>query len=277
MNKKCNPGQTINPKTELHPITSKYDILKTLGQGSFGKVVKAKNKHTKEIVAIKIQQNPCNYQEFLNEILILKKISEICKNLVCIKDYGKLTNSDKCDKTDIHAQYYIVMDFIKGITLTEFINDKKITPSIFVEITIQMHTGLKLLHQYNMAHMDLKPDNIMIDPETLKVTIVDLGLACISPQCNSSGTPLYMPQEFSIDLEGRQSTDIWAFGMILLQMIIGYNNIFKYENLHNPHNIMKIFDKYKVKNKQLTDIPKIVDFIKGLLSQNRVKFFQRFK
>jgi hypothetical protein len=99
---------------------------------------------------------------------------------------------------------------------------------------------LTTLHSHGIFHRDLKPDNIVIHPTTLRPKILDFGLTCVFPQCRQSivGYPVYMHpellQRFSLDREGRwmvnitgltpemsHTHDMWSLGMTLVALLHG--------------------------------------------------------
>ena len=194
----------------------KYNIIKELGRGAFGKVVSATNKKTGEKVAIKIQLNDGNEDLFNKEIKMLKKVSKYCKNLVCIKDSGKIENN----------MHYIVMDFASGVNLADYASTYKLNPDVVLVIINQLIEAVLMLHNNGIAHSDFKPENIQIDPLTMKLQLLDLGLACdnIIKNCNGSGTPVFMPRTFSKTLSGRKSSDVWSIAATLAFMCIDFSN-----------------------------------------------------
>lgn len=104
---------SVSSKESTEPITptskprlpNRYDFVQVLCQGAFGQVVKAIDKKTNQIVAIKLQRFKNGTSMFEKEIENLKKISNECDNLVCIIDSGLF-----------YKKYYIVMEFISGNT-----------------------------------------------------------------------------------------------------------------------------------------------------------------
>ena len=234
ISKKCPEGKIINPKTGRcinppktpKPKTPKpqnpgqsnltdYTLGKVLGQGAFGKVVKATHKQTGQQVAIKFQTSMHTSRMFLDEIKVLQKLSGTCKPLVCILGYGHQ-----------NGKYFIIMEFIDGMELEKFIDTVSYDDQAIIKIITQLVFGLQALHKSGFAHLDIKPANIMINPVTLEVKIVDLGLACDTNQCGKAGTPIFMEPGIRGSLKSRQSGDIWALGIVLLMMIIGIDKTY---------------------------------------------------
>ncbi|CAK0773799.1 hypothetical protein CCP3SC1AL1_690007 [Gammaproteobacteria bacterium] len=175
------------------------ECVKQLGQGSYGIVMLYKNTITKKQFAVKflgIKKSITNknLKNIQHEIYVLNKMKisdkECHPNLLCIDSYGRIDN-----------YIYIISEYIDGITLTDYIeylkNKKKLLHiDKFLYITEQLFNGLKFLHSKQIGHSDIKPDNIMINPKTLQVKIIDPGLACskLLP-CGASGSPMYMAPE----------------------------------------------------------------------------------
>lgn len=166
-----------NNYTMFHDIYTISDNI--LGQGSFGKVIQGYNKNSKKKVAIKFQINKDHDHLFEEEIDTLNRISKICKNYICIDGWGKQ-----------EGYYFIAMDLIEGIALKNF--HGALSEAKFLKIGRQLSHALDMLHKAGIAHMDLKPDNIMIDVN-LNVKLIDLGLSCHVPLCGNGGSPYYMP------------------------------------------------------------------------------------
>ena len=91
-------------------------------------------------------------------------------------------------------------------------------------ILTQVFAGLAFAHSKNICHRDMKPENIMFDPQSGAVKIIDFGFACISKDklrvfC---GTPSYMSPEIVSKKEyWGPAADIWACGVILFVMLTG--------------------------------------------------------
>lgn len=155
---KENATQAINiihKNLNYKKISDIYEIKSTLGEGSFGTVYKAKNKKTGEIVAIKsIQKSKMKYNHnnlLQNEIDIMK--------LICHSQVVNFKESFE-DETNVN----IVMDFIPGMDLFAFLDQKITFSEKFVKFVVQnLVEILSYLHSYGIIHRDFKLDNIMIN------------------------------------------------------------------------------------------------------------------
>ena len=212
-------------------ILKKYDIIERLGQGSFGSVSKIKNKVTNKIYALKqIPLNGVNNEKLAsieNEANILSKLSH--KNI--INYYG----SYKDEKF-----FNIFMEYCEGSDLRKLINDfrshnhpipKYIVNYIIKEIT----NGIKEIHDKNLIHRDLKPDNILITND-FQIKIADFGiskqLTSVSQYAKTeTGTLIYMAPEIISNDHYNNKVDLWALGCILYELctltICFYDNALK--------------------------------------------------
>jgi len=260
-----------------------YTIVKLLGVGSYGKVSLATTE-TNELVAIKnlniakTSFNSFKLQNILDEIEALKYLSK------------------RCDSIPRYIEYYynergreinIVTEYIEGVTLDTYIlnknhilqRDGKLLWSIIYGIV----NGLMCIHSNGFAHRDIKLQNLMITPDG-NVKYVDLGLACVD-KCKWSdcknvctgkvGTPLYRsPESYLSDynittLEQSKAQDIWALGIVLYQLVNGYENYpfdlppgtniyqlrniivngsLKRSNYRNDDNVNKLLDNILIKD-----------------------------
>jgi dual-specificity kinase len=250
--RKRNPSKLITHyETDLN---SRYKTLSILGEGTFGKVIKAKDLKTNDIVAIKLQKK--RFASFKDEIRIMKKIAKNCKNLVCIRDYGE--TSDK--------KMYIVMDYIKGVELDQFYKSRR-TLSLKTDL-LKKHfktlvTTVKFLHDSGLSHSDIKPNNILID-ENNKLHLVDLGGSCDQYPCSSVYTEGFIPLDVQMNirlLNYRQSGDKFAIGMTLLYILDSH----AFEDFENSFfEDISIIEKVKskLKSRYLKQILDLLDLFK---------------
>ncbi len=199
----------------------RYQVVEFLGRGGFGVVYRAMDPRLKREVAIKIPRpregvEPGSWDDLINEARAVAGLSH--ESLIQVYDVGTLDD----------GLPYIVMEYVHGRTLREFLRQTGISPRDAVKIVLAIAHGLRFAHRNSIVHRDLKPSNIMIDRDG-RVRIADFGLAVdlTDPMRSSSrklaGTLAYMaPEQIRGEnhrLDGR--TDVWAVGVILYGMLTG--------------------------------------------------------
>ena len=212
------------PKTTINF----YKIGRCIGHGAFGKVNIALHVLSGHIVAIK-SFNKKNYfynknQNLLkNEIKIMKKIREI-KNIVTLYE-----------TIDSKKYFFIVMENVVGVNLLTLINKMTvINENTCKYIFKQLILILLELKKNNIAHRDIKPDNILIDLQG-RVKLCDFGISKIfkinhnnNKICNDIvGTPAFIAPEILNCIENENiyydpfQTEIWSSGVVLYSMLTG--------------------------------------------------------
>lgn len=193
-------------KNKKYKYDDVYTIGRQLGVGTFGKVMEGVNAISGGRVAIKFQNKASDDEAFQKEIEILIKISDQCRRYVCLDGYGVKA-----------GKYFFAMELIDGIELGKL--RQAITTDQFLYIGEQLIAALEGLHKKGLAHMDLKPANIMID-QKFNVKLVDLGLACNEKVCGGSGTPYYMPKDRDSEysLSDRKNMDYYSLAMTMQEL-----------------------------------------------------------
>ncbi|KAF0978839.1 hypothetical protein FDP41_001909 [Naegleria fowleri] len=214
-----------------------YYIIKILGRGSEGQVLLAEHKKTHEEVAIKRMEwasfDDANLH--LNEAQKLKDLNHpnIMKYLkVFLHKYS----------TETHF-VCLCIEYCPGGDLQKLITsvikrDKKMKEEDIITYAEQIAEGLKYLHEHNIIHRDLKPQNILIASDgTLKIG--DFGISreigthsLAHTQC---GTIQYMSYEMLNKEPYDQATDMYSYGVILLQMMTGKQMMISMELRKNPN------------------------------------------
>lgn len=125
---------------------------------------------------------------------------------------------------------YIAMEFIQGISLRQFIQQKSLSQKRALEIILQVAYALCHLHTHGVIHRDLKPENILIT-ETGEIKVIDFGIAQLQEDINKEritqtkrmmGTPIYMsPEQKENPLQVTFSSDIYSLGIIAYELILG--------------------------------------------------------
>ena len=208
-----------------------YEILQTLGKGSYGYVSKVKSKLNQKIYAMKMVDFSLIKDEQEKELS--RSEMDIIKTLDSphiIKFYGNFNDGDR---------YYIIMEFINNGDIKGYIaayqNMKKQIPEEELwELFFQCISGLTYIHNNNIIHRDIKPANLfMTDNKTIKIG--DFGVSAIRKirQINYQnidntqnltketlmiGTPLYMSPEIYNHQEYGSKVDVYAMGCTFYEM-----------------------------------------------------------
>jgi len=158
---------------------------------------------------------------------------------------------------------YVAMNLIKGSTLRDYINrTPKISEIRIAEIMTQIFKALHILHSHQIIHKDIKPDNIMYNPTTHKITFIDFGMSCIPLKypCGIGGTKVYMSPPYihnrnyhiSPSFEVFKENDLWGAAIIFGELILGKHPI-KYAANKNKYKNREYYNVLKnvMKNKQI--------------------------
>jgi eukaryotic-like serine/threonine-protein kinase len=211
------PGQEI----------SHYRIESKIGEGGMGSVYKAIDLHLGRPVALKVISGAFISQDdkrrFAREAKAASALTH--PNIVTIHEYDSASQID-----------FIVMEYVEGKSLHQIIRDGATAIPAMLDYARQVASALVKAHAAGIVHRDLKPANIMVTPEGV-AKILDFGLAKHShlgegPEAETAtmsitraglvtGTPAYMSPEQALGEPADQATDIFAFGVILYEMLSG--------------------------------------------------------
>ena len=213
----------------------KYELLERLGKGGMGEVWKARDTGLQRYVAVKLLN--ADYQDkadfvahFMHEAQLVASLHH--PNIVQIHDFQLI------DEPDSQAKAYMVMDYIEGGTLADYIRNttrKSLFPPAADIVYLFTTIGLALdyAHQRGMIHRDIKPENILLDksmPATRspgEPILSDFGIARVQGTSGSTvtkawiGTPHYMSPEQADNrpLDGR--SDLYSLGIVLYEILTG--------------------------------------------------------
>ena len=214
-------GQTI----------SHYRIVERLGEGGMGIVYVAEDTVLGRRVAIKTLTAARNSNDnhfrgrFLREARSISKLSH--PHIATIYDYGETGD----------GQPYIVMELIKGETLSHLMEREALTIPRVIEIVEQVAEALAEAHRHGIIHRDIKPSNIAIN-ERGDVKVLDFGLAkevglddadsvargLMNTQTREGvivGTPMYLSPEQAMGVEVDERSDLFSLGSVLYECITG--------------------------------------------------------
>jgi serine/threonine protein kinase/Tol biopolymer transport system component len=209
-----------------------YEISAEIGRGGMGEVYQAKDTKLGRDVAIKVlpeefARDTDRVARFQREAKLLASLNH--PNIAAI--YG-LEESE--------GTHFLVMELIEGDTLRDRIKSGPIPVEEALNLALQMAEALEAAHENGVIHRDLKPANIKVTPDG-KVKILDFGLAKAyagdqenvdpmdSPTISAAatqqgvilGTAAYMSPEQAKGKSVDKRADIWAFGVVLFEMLTG--------------------------------------------------------
>lgn len=227
-------------------VAPKYVYKESIGSGAFGKTYIGKDAEGNKVAIKVIPKNKTTPEAYNNELKILRKFSKPCQDqVVCFEDYGE----------DEKNYYFATEYFPDSTTLSQYIYG---TPSLDyhlerkdeaaamkqllkkVEIICNLLNGIRTIHLLDIIHFDIKPDNIIVNPETAAIKYIDFGLSCIKPNCDrfySHGTPIYMAPEiqnpistYVYDFTANRATDLYSLGATIFELLTSRTYYHVYES-----------------------------------------------
>jgi serine/threonine protein kinase len=242
-----------------------YIIKETIGNGTFSIVKLGINKYTNEKVAIKLLEK--------KKITEKKDLERIFREMSIVKNLNHPNIIKTYEIFDNEKYYYMIMDYCKGGELFDYIVKKRrLNEEETSFFFYQIINGLEYLHSKNIVHRDLKPENLLLT-EKNKLKIIDFGLSnyfnlnkdnkknLLKTPC---GSPCYAaPEMVSGNKYNGFKTDIWAIGIVLYAMIVGY---LPFEDSDNDILFQKILDCNIEFPEFLSELS--IDIIKKILNVN---------
>jgi eukaryotic-like serine/threonine-protein kinase len=214
----------------------KYELQKRLAHGGMGEVWKTHDTQLNRYVAIKllrtdVQDNPEFATRFEQEARFIAALRH--PNIVQIHDFS----ISEPPESEIPTAY-IVMDFVEGQTLADYIRStsKKgnFPPtSDLIYIFTAISSALDYAHREGKIHRDIKPANILLDQRLPSARsmgepiLIDFGIARLQGVATGTavgsllGTPLYISPEQAQGLHGDHRSDLYSLGIILYEMMTG--------------------------------------------------------
>jgi len=216
------PG-ALAPGTQFQDA---YEILEELGSGGFGRVYKARQLSTGQLVAIKVLRfwESDSAADVANQVERFRRETRLCAelshpNIVCLIDSGETG----------HGQLYAIFEYVPGSTLKDVLaREGGLGWTETVYLMTQVLDALACAHARGVVHRDLKPENIMVSADG-RVKLVDFGIALDTTLrkmtwaglSQTVGTPDYMAPEQVKGKRGDARSDLYALGVILYEMLTG--------------------------------------------------------
>ena len=211
---------TTPPNVPGERYIGKYRVKGELGRGGMGAVFLAEQPGLGREVAIKelIQSaDPVSLRRFLQEAQVMARTSH--PNLVQVHDMELQGNVN-----------YLVMEFIRGRSLRDWMNGTQIPPPQVFAVMHGVLQALDYAHRHSIVHRDMKPENVLISDEGM-VKVADFGIARLTDDTGiggtatktgtTVGTPQYMSPEqvASSKVDGR--SDLYSAGIMFYELVVG--------------------------------------------------------
>jgi serine/threonine protein kinase len=218
----------------------KYELQERLGRGGMAEVWKALDTQLHRYVAIKLlqanlQADPNFVNRFTHEAQTIAALRH--PNIVQIYDFYT-AEGHKEDGSEAEAIAYMVMEYIQGSTLADYVNDtsrKGQIPPVadIIRLFTPISLAIDYAHQQGMIHRDIKPANILLDKRNTarnpmgEPILSDFGLAKVLNVASQTmtgavmGTPLYISPEQVQNRPVSPQTDLYALGVVLYEIFTG--------------------------------------------------------
>ncbi len=203
--------------TKGNYIADRYEILDKIGTGGMSDVYKAKDHILGREVAVKVLK-----QEFAEDVTFVTKFRSEAQSAAGL-EHANIVNI--YDVGSENGMYYIVMEYVEGITLKTYIEKKgQLNFKEAISIAIQVGRGIEAAHNKGIIHRDIKPQNIIISTEG-KVKVTDFGIARATTSntihADVMGSVHYASPEQARNGYVDGKSDIYSLGIVMYEMVTG--------------------------------------------------------
>jgi len=221
------------PAKEDRPLSSdrvgNYRLLQKVGEGGMGEVWEAEQERpVRRRVAVKLIKWGMDTRE-----VVARFESE--RQALALMNHPNIAKAFEAGSTE-EGRPYFVMEFVKGVPLTEYCDAHRLSTRERLEVFVQVCSGVQHAHQKGVIHRDVKPSNILVAVEDRRPVpkIIDFGVAKATSQRLTErtlftelgqwiGTPEYMSPEQAqltgLDVDTR--TDVYSLGVVLYEVLAG--------------------------------------------------------
>ncbi|XP_063821651.1 serine/threonine-protein kinase fused [Ostrinia nubilalis] len=193
-----------------------YDVISFVGEGSFGRVFKAKHKETDDVVALKVIRKKGRSSKDLKNLRQECDIQRQLKHPNIIRMIYSF---------DTESELVVVTEYAEKELHSILAKEGCLNEEQVKKITWDLVSALYYLHSHRVLHRDLKPQNVLLD-STGRAKLCDFGLARLMTNTTHiltsiKGTPLYMAPELIEEKPYDHQADLWSLGCIVYELMAG--------------------------------------------------------
>jgi serine/threonine-protein kinase len=204
-----------------HLLAGRYRLVERLGAGGMSVVWRAYDEVLGRPVAVKVlaprfAADPESRDRIRGEARAAARLSH--PNITNVYDYSE------SDEPGGRTVPFVVMELVEGVSLEQRLGPGALPWRFAVEVCAQVAAALAAVHVRGLVHRDVKPANIMLTPDGVKV--VDFGVSAIAgsapePDGRVYGTPAYLAPERLDGTPANAASDVYALGLVLYRAIAG--------------------------------------------------------
>ena len=258
---------SANPET-----ISRYKIIKKLGNGMFGQVFKAIDLTKNKEVALKVLKSKTGYfRQGMLEAIILSMLNDIY-------DVDGTKHSVRMYDHFLYCNHLCIVFELLGQNLYEVICENDYTGFNIMTVRkmmTQLLQCLDMLFDAHIVHCDIKPENLILDPQTNGIKIIDFGSACFDNYTLYTYVQSrhYRAPEIILGIPYNNSIDMWSAGCIAAELVIG---IPLFPGSSEFNQLFKITDMLgKIPNELLAQGKKTSSYFNRLGSGENVKYIMK--
>lgn len=221
------PSNGSTPRVPLALLVGRFRACSILGEGGQGVVYRGEHVDLGYPVAIKVlhgeSASEITRARFRREARLGAQVQH--PNVVRVIELGELDDGSP----------YLVMEHVEGVSLSELISDRMLSPDATVELGVQLLAALAALHARDIVHRDIKPENVMIElgvDGSVTAKILDFGIskttdkelepATLTRAGTIVGTPSYMSPEHVLGEQLDVRSDLYAVAGVLYEALSGH-------------------------------------------------------
>ena len=207
--------------SEMPESVGRYSLVRELGRGATATVYLAHDPFAGREVAVKVFRHApgdrgltrgTHRVSFLNEAALVGKLHH--PHIAALLDAAVEPGFS-----------YVVMEYVSGGTLAQFVTpDKLLPPERVIELAFKLGRALEYAQRLGVLHRDVKPANVLLT-DSLDVKLSDFGVARIDDSTHTHidhvGSPAYLSPEHVTDLPLSHQSDIYALGVVMYQLLTG--------------------------------------------------------